>query len=137
MILWWYCIEWVFLLLLFVFVMSGFGFLFFFFLWPHLWHMEVPWIGIDCSCRPTPQPWQHWIHNPLSDARNQTWILRQIWVLNLLSYHGNSLSLFDARLFCFVLFFCFFSPPLGKTLFVLCSYTNARRNAECDLFEGQ
>ena len=35
--------------------------LFFVFLGPHLWHMEVPRLGIEselCSCWPTPQPQQ-------------------------------------------------------------------------------
>ena len=37
--------------------------------------------------------WQHWVLNPLSEARDQTCILMDIsWVLNLLSHNGSSLS---------------------------------------------
>ena len=36
--------------------------LFFFSLWPYLLHMEVLWLGTILELRPTPQPWQHWIH---------------------------------------------------------------------------
>ena len=36
---------------------------FFFLLGPHLWHVEVPRLGVkwSCSCQPTPQPEQHGI----------------------------------------------------------------------------
>ena len=36
---------------------------FLFFWWPHLQNMQVPRLGLNlsCSCRPVPQPWQHWI----------------------------------------------------------------------------
>ena len=36
---------------------------FFFFLWPHLWHMEVPRLGVTSELQPLawPQPQQHWI----------------------------------------------------------------------------
>ena len=62
----------------------------FFFLWPKLWHMEVPGLGVklELQLRSTPQPQQHqiraasstlchsvWQHqnlNPLSKARDQT-----------------------------------------------------------------
>ena len=36
--------------------------------------------------------WQHWILNPLSEARDPTHIIMDIrWVLNLLSHNGNSM----------------------------------------------
>ena len=71
--------------------------LFFFFflplLWPHLWHMEVPRLGIGAElhlqacatatttldlsrfCDLHSNLWQHWILNPLSEARDHTYIL--------------------------------------------------------------
>ena len=38
--------------------MPHFFFWSFFFLGPHLWHMEVPRLGVEAelSCQPTPQP---------------------------------------------------------------------------------
>uniref|UniRef100_A0A4X1VQB1 Protein-L-isoaspartate(D-aspartate) O-methyltransferase n=1 Tax=Sus scrofa TaxID=9823 RepID=A0A4X1VQB1_PIG len=57
------------------------GSLFFFFfclfvlLGPHLWHMEVPRLGVQsrsCSFRPQPRPQQCQILNPLSEARDRT-----------------------------------------------------------------
>ena len=50
---------------------------FFFFLRPCLQHMEILVYGWDqsCSCRPTSQPWQYCILNPLSKARRWTHIL--------------------------------------------------------------
>ena len=62
--------------------------IFFFFFFLYLWHADVPvpWSDWSYSCRPTPQPQQHWIQaasavyaaacgntvilNPLSEARN-------------------------------------------------------------------
>ena len=61
---------------------------FFFYLWPHLWHMEVPGIGVKSElplqayamATGTPDPsqicdllgsiQQHWILSPLSEARD-------------------------------------------------------------------
>ena len=46
---------------------------------------------ISCNCQPTPQPQQHQIFNPLSEARDQTCILMDTsWVPNPLSHNGNS-----------------------------------------------
>ena len=82
-----------------------------FFLRPHLWHMEVPRLGVElelqllayttasatqdlshiCDLHLSLQ--QHQILNPLSEARDWTHILREIsWVLNLLSHDGNTKS---------------------------------------------
>ena len=78
---------------------------FFFFLGLHLPHMEVPRLGVkselqllayatatampDLSC--IYDPGQPRNLNPLSDARNRTWILIDTcWVLNSLSHSGNS-----------------------------------------------
>ena len=65
------------------------------FLWPHLWHMEVPSLGIklelqqqayatvtamlDLShiCDLHHSLWQQWILNPLSEVRNGTHILTE------------------------------------------------------------
>ena len=46
---------------------------FFLFLHLHLWHMEVPRLGVKSELQlgPVPQPWQHWIINTLSHARDQ------------------------------------------------------------------
>ena len=53
---------------------------FFFFLGLYPWHMETPKMGLNQSynCCPTPQPKQHWILNPLSEAKSEpesSWIL--------------------------------------------------------------
>ena len=73
---------------------------FFFFLWPHLWHMEVPRIGIESELElwTTPQLQQCWILNLLLWARNWMWD----WIcsdpsccsqiLNLLCHSENSLQ---------------------------------------------
>ena len=37
--------------------------------------MEVPRLGVESELRPTPQPQQHEILNPLSEARDRTHIL--------------------------------------------------------------
>ena len=68
-------------------------YIFFFFLWPHLRHMEVPRLGVALELQvpayttttATPDPsricdllhssWQHWILNPLREARDRTRIL--------------------------------------------------------------
>ena len=68
----------------------------FFFLGPHLWHMEVPGLGVELELQlpayttvtATPDPshicdlqhssWQRWVLNPLSEARMEptsSWIL--------------------------------------------------------------
>ena len=55
---------------------------------------------------------QHWILNPLSEARDQTCILMDIsWVLNLLSHNTNSQSLSFS--ICFNPFFFSFFSFLG------------------------
>ena len=72
---------------------ARFFFFFCFFLGPHLQHMEVPRLGIkselqlpacttatatpDLSrvCELHHNSWQHWILNPLSDARDRTYNL--------------------------------------------------------------
>ena len=43
-------------------------FSFFFSFWPHLQHMEFPWLGIEFE----PQLQQHQILNPLHGAGDQT-----------------------------------------------------------------
>ena len=80
---------------LWVLFLDGFAFFFFFFSGPHSWHMEVSQArgsNQSCSCWPTyttatamwdpswvcdlhHSSWQHWILNPLSEARDQTCIL--------------------------------------------------------------
>ena len=72
-----------------------FIFIFCFFLGPHLWHMEVPRLGVKleqqmtayarataiqglslcCICNLHHSSWQHRILNPLNEARNQTCVL--------------------------------------------------------------
>ena len=49
-------------------------FIFFLFLGPHQMHMEVPrlWVQLELSRGPPPQPWQHQILNPWSEARDGT-----------------------------------------------------------------
>ena len=41
--------------------------------------MEVPGLGVESELLlyPTPQPWQHWVLNPLSEARDQAHILKE------------------------------------------------------------
>ena len=47
--------------------------------------------NLNCICDLCCSLYQHWILNPLSDARDQTHILIGVsWVLNLLSHTGNS-----------------------------------------------
>ena len=91
-----------------------FCFLFFFFLFlgPHLWHMEVPRLGVKSKLQPpayttaTPPPgrscvcdlclhhssWQQRILNPLSEARDQTFILMDTTRIHFYwaSHNGNS-----------------------------------------------
>ena len=47
----------------------------FFFFWPHPRHIEVPRPGTKSEPQlgPTPQLWQHWILNPLRQARDGTY----------------------------------------------------------------
>ena len=48
------------------------------FLGPHPWHMEVPRLGgqiVSLAARLYHNSWQPWILNPLSEARDQTFIL--------------------------------------------------------------
>ena len=51
-----------------------------FFLRPHLWHRDVPRLGVELELqvRPTPQPQQRRILNPPKEARDQTHILTEI-----------------------------------------------------------
>ena len=45
----------------------------------------------SCLCDLHHSSQQHWIHNPLSEARDQTHVLMDIsQVLHLLSHNGNS-----------------------------------------------
>ena len=62
------------------FVIWGSFFSFFFSLQPHLQHMEVLGLGVksELQLRLVLQPQQHWIFTPLSEARDQTRILREI-----------------------------------------------------------
>ena len=96
------------------------------FLGLHLQHMEVPRLGVklelqlpptataapdpSCICNLHYSSWQCRILNPLSEARDQTCILRVTsWVCNLLSYNGNShLICFNPLHSLFYLTFKFF-----------------------------
>ena len=85
------------------------NFFFFLFLGPHVWHIEVPRLGVKsglqlptyttatatqdlCSiCNLHHSSWQHRILNPLSEARDCTHTLIDIsQVPNPLSHNGNS-----------------------------------------------
>ena len=76
-------------------------FFFFFFLGPHLWHMEFPRLGAPSlhhsNSNATAKPHlQHWILNPLNEARDQTHIIMDTnWVHNQLSHNGNYLIFFN------------------------------------------
>ena len=82
----------------------------FVFLGSHLWHMEVPRLGVVselqllayttatatwdpshiCDLHHSLQ--QHWMPSPVSETRDQTCILMDTsQVLNLLSHNGNSI----------------------------------------------
>ena len=80
-----------------------------FFLRLHLWHVEVPRLGVELELQPlayarataTPDPsyvcdlhhgsWQRRILNPLSEARGRTCILMDTsWILNPRSHNGHS-----------------------------------------------
>ena len=71
---------------------SCFGF-FFFFLWPHLWHMEIPWArGQITSITYTKAHSNtgsliHWSRPGIELVSSQ----RQHWILNALSHNMNSL----------------------------------------------
>ena len=55
--------------------------------------MEVPELGVKLVLqpRPIPQPQQYRILNPLSEDRNQTWVVMDMsQVLNPLSHNRNS-----------------------------------------------
>ena len=86
---------------------------FFFFLGLHQQHMEVPGLEVKSELQlpahttaiATPRPshicdlhcslWQHQILNPLSEARDRTCILMDLYgVLNNRNYNGNSRELF-------------------------------------------
>ena len=81
----------------------------FFFLWPHLWHKEVPRLGVKSelqmlaytTAKATQDPscvcdlhyilWQCQIPNPLREASDWTHILMDTsQVLNPLNHHRNS-----------------------------------------------
>ena len=80
--------------------------LFLVFLGSHLWHMEVPRLGVKSEpqllayatttatpVEATSSTQQRWIPNPLSRARDGTRILMDTsWVHNLLSHGGKSLE---------------------------------------------
>ena len=75
------------------FLSFSFFFFFFHFLGPHLWHMQVPRLGVELELQlptyttatATPDSslvcdlhhssWQRRIFNPLSEVRDRTWIL--------------------------------------------------------------
>ena len=93
-----------------------FFFIFYFyfcFLGPHLWHMDVPRLGVEsdlqlpayatstrmwdpsCACSPQSSSWQRRILNPLREARDQTRILTDtIWVHNCWATTGTLIVLF-------------------------------------------
>ena len=98
-----------------------FFFLFFSFLRPHLQLMEIPRLGVESElqllaytpatampdlshiCKLHHSSRQHWILNPLMEARDQTCILMDTGqVLNLLSHNGNSnfLNVLSYNIFC-------------------------------------
>ena len=81
---------------------------FFVFLGLHLWHMEVPRLGVESALQPTvyttaiaaqdpnhicdlhDRSWQCRIFNPMSKARDGTCILMHTsWVLNPMSHTGT------------------------------------------------
>ena len=83
---------------------------FFLFLGPHPQHMGAPRLGVESElqlpayttatatqdpsrvCKLHHSSWQHWILNPLREARDGTHILMNTsWVRNLVSYSGSSL----------------------------------------------
>ena len=91
---------------LFIYLFIYFLSLFFYFLRPHLWHTEVPRLGIEsepqlpayitatvtqdpsCACN---LHRNRRILNPLSEAKDQTCLLMDIsQVRNPLSHNGNS-----------------------------------------------
>ena len=55
----------------------------------------------SCVCELHHRSWQHWILNPLSDARDRThMLLGASWVCNLLSHSGNSPSTHLLSTYC-------------------------------------
>ena len=85
------CVFFLFRYYYLLFLLNIFLYHFFFFLWPHLWHMEVPRLGVNlelpayttatampepsCICDLYYSLWQRWILYPLSKARDQMHIL--------------------------------------------------------------
>ena len=80
---------------------------FFFFWGHHMWHMEIPRLGVklelqlpatttarldpSCSCDLHHSSWQRRILKPLSKAKDQSHILMDTsWVPNPLNHNGNS-----------------------------------------------
>ena len=79
----------------------------FVFLWPHLWHMEVPRLGVKSKlslpaytrtavkqdpshiCNLHRSLWQHQIRNLLSKTRDWTWVLRNTSRGHFLSHDQN------------------------------------------------
>ena len=71
-----------------------------------VWHMQVPRLGVEpelqlpalttaipdpsCICNLHHSSWQHWILNPLIEARDRSHILRDSHVCNLMSHNGSS-----------------------------------------------
>ena len=86
------------------YVLSLSRFFFFVFLGLHSWHMEAPRIGVQselklqswsCRPRPTPQPQQRRILNPLNKARDRTCVLTDTnRVCQLLNHDGSSRDYF-------------------------------------------
>ena len=63
--------------------------IFFLLLGPYLQHMEV--LDPSSICDLHHSLWQHWILNPLREARDRTHIFMGTrWIHNLLSHNGNS-----------------------------------------------
>ena len=100
------------------------------FLGPHLWHMEVPRLGVKSEQQlPATAPampdlnpvfdlhhssQQHQILNPLTEARVQTRILMDTsWVHDLPSHNGNSKKIFNKQV-----------SPRKQNIFILLLYSS-------------
>ena len=101
-----------------------------FFLWPPLWHIEVPRLGVKLKLqlRATPQPQQHWIQatsatyvKACSNTGSLThWarpgvkptsLQRPCGVLNPLSHNGHSFLLINVSFQILKKFLLLFEPP--------------------------